>query len=143
MIIEDKNKMPQISQALQELENYDVQIGVFDDEEMILIASVHEYGSLNVPERSFIRSALDENHQRIDREKERLLGDVLDLRISAYRYYERLGQLMVNIIQERMDQVRTPPLQPETRENRTGSNPLVDTGELQSSIEYRVVRSHA
>ena len=50
----DKNRIPDLIGALEKLNNYRIEIGIFgeDDSQILMIANVHEYGCrIEVTER--------------------------------------------------------------------------------------------
>lgn len=96
------------------------------------VAAIHEFGapSKNIPERSFIRSTVDENRNRYARLFDRVGRDAATGR-------QALGALFVAGEQVRADIVRKiqsgipPPV-------KRGGTPLIDTGLLLSSITTKV-----
>jgi len=98
--------------------------------------------SVNIPERSFIRSTFDEQNDEWLDFIERQIEKVLSLEITARQLFERLGALIVGEIQKKMTDLSTPSLSPLTKANRKhgGDNPLVDSGELRRHVTWKVVR---
>ncbi len=167
MKIHDETKVPEFLAMLDELFNTHLEIGVFgeDDSEMVMIASVHEFGvdikvtdkmrgylhsigihlnprtrTIKIPERSFIRAGYDKEKENIIRESEKLLEKVLKLEMPVKVFFETLGELIVGMIQKYLTDLSSPPLHPATIKNKGSSNPLIDTGRLRDSITYKVVR---
>ena len=140
----DENNIPKLLNALRELEETRLEIGIFgeEDTELLMIASVHEFGSvkINVPSRSFIRAGFDENINKIQRQAENLLDGVLAFRIDVKAFYEALGGVCVTLFQQFLTELQQPALKEETVIRKGSSNPLIDTGRLRSSITWRVVR---
>lgn len=97
--------------------------------------------SVNIPERSFIRSTFDEKNGDWVRFLERQLDLVFDFKITVREMFERLGAKIVSDIQEKIQTIDTPPNSPITIENKGSSNPLIDTGGLRQRVTYRVVKS--
>ncbi len=145
----DENNIPKLIAALEELDQYQVEIGIFsedgnvteDGEDILSIAYVHEFGSIirNIPERSFMRAGFDTNISKIEQQIELLLGQVMDLKLDAKGFYEAIGAVVTGIIQEYLTDLQEPPLSPVTIERKGSSNPLIDTGRLRQSITYKVV----
>jgi len=167
MKVHDETKVPEFLAMLDELFNTHLEIGVFgeDDSEMVMIASVHEFGvdikvtdkmrgylhsigihlnprtrTIKIPERSFIRAGYDKEKENIIRESEKLLEKVLKLEMPVKVFFETLGELIVGMIQKYLTDLSSPPLHPATIKNKGSSNPLIDTGRLRDSITYKVVR---
>ena len=98
--------------------------------------------SVNIPERSFIRSTFDEkNHEWMDF-LERQIEKVCELEINARTVFERLGSLIAADIQKKMVDIRTPKNAALTIANKGSSNPLIDTGELRRRVTWKVVTNN-
>ncbi len=150
MRVNDNNRIPKLIKVLKELSKKHVEIGVFGDNNrwfLYMVARVHEFGTdikvtprmraffayqghplksetkrIHIPERSFIRTAHDENIKALESYMEKLLVGVLELKMSADQFYEKVGEWMVEKIQQKITDVG-----------------LVKTGALRDSITYRVV----
>ncbi|USK71759.1 hypothetical protein [Peribacillus asahii] len=96
--------------------------------------------SVNIPERSFIRSTFDENERDWSEFIEDQIEKLLSLEITAEQLFERLGALIVGEIQKKMTDIRTPANAALTVANKGSSNPLIDTGELRRHVTWKVVR---
>lgn len=101
--------------------------------------------SVNIPERSFIRSTFDQNEHEWSEFIEDQIEKLLSLEITAEQLFERLGGMIVGKIQEKMVDLKHPPLSGLTKENRKhgGDNPLVDKGAaggLLAHVTWKVVR---
>ena len=167
MKVQDESKVPEFLEMLDELFNTHLEIGVFgeDDSEMVMIASVHEFGveikvtdrmrgylhsigihlnpntrTIKIPERSFIRAGYDQEKENIIRQSEKLLEKVLKLELPVKVFFETLGELIVGMIQKYLTDLSSPPLHPATIASKGSSSPLIDTGRLRGSITYKVVR---
>lgn len=102
------------------------------------LATIHEFGLGRSPERSFIRAWADEK-QADHMNALRAIGrEVLKGTYSAMIGLERLGVLFVGEIQARISGGISPPLMGKTIERKGSSVPLIDTGQLRSSIRYRI-----
>lgn len=144
------NRIPQIIQSLRELGRYEIEVGIFgnDDSEYVMIARVHEFGitirkgegSIVIPERSFLRSTFDEKQDEWVKFVKKQMEHLLNLRINARTLCERLGAKMVADIQEKITNLDTPPNAPATIAQKGSSNPLIDSGGLRMRITYKVVQ---
>lgn len=164
--IRDDNNIPRLLQALAELEDLSVEIGIFgeEDSEILMIAAVHEFGcqvavtpkmrgwfrgqghplkkgttQINIPERSYVRAGFDESEEKITQSAELLLDGVLQLEITPAAFYEALGAQVVSMLQGYLTNLTDPPLSDMTKDRKGSSNPLIDTGRLRQSITWRVV----
>lgn len=164
MAIEDTSRVDELLQVLSELSSKYVEIGILSDSassQVMMIATVHEFGVqikvtdkmrgyflynfgiplktdvINIPERSFIRSSFDKYQGEIAK-----LGDYLDqvlhLELSVSAFYTLVGERCVAMIKEYITSMTSPPLSNLTIENKGSSGLLRDTGQLVSSITYKV-----
>lgn len=166
MKIEDKNRIPDILKVLEELERFQVEIGIFgeDDSHLLMIARVHEFGcritvtpkmrawfayqgyplradttEIVIPERSYMRSTLDEITGALEKLIETLILQVVALKTTPRQMYEIIGEWVVSRIQEKIVTLRVPALHPMTIERKRSTNPLIDIGRMRQSIIWRVV----
>lgn len=111
-----------------------------DGANQVLIASVNEFGSekAGVPERSFLRSTMDEQRDNFTKQITKLLGQVVDGRTTVRQALDRLGLTAVARVQRKIVQLDDPPNAEATIKKKKSSNPLVDTGQLRQSIVHRV-----
>jgi hypothetical protein len=110
------------------------------------IASVHEFGrtiqtkrgTITIPERSFLRATIDIYQAPIQKRATMMGTGVMLLKFSAQQAMELLGQYAVGVIKQRIADGILPPNRPRTIARKRSSKPLIDTGQLRSSITYRV-----
>lgn len=153
---------------LEELTTTYIEVGIFgeDDSEVLMIASVQEFGCqikvtdkmrnylhtigmhlrkdtkyVNIPERSFVRAGYDQEKEKIINEAEHLLEKVISLELPVSTFFEVLGEYIVGLIQRYLTDIKTPPNHPATIKNKESSNPLIDTGRLRQSITYKVIKN--
>lgn len=123
-----------------------VKIGYTKDEKrdggtsLITIASVHEFGSPinNIPERSFLRSAVSKHGSRIGKIIGRGYDDIIKGKSTVLKILTRVGVLVEGLTKTQITNVQKPPLKVSPREPDGGSNPLINTGHLRNSIKYEV-----
>ena len=165
--MKDENRIPKLINDLEYLANHKIEIGILSGEatsEVLMIAAVHEFGTrisvtdamrgylgaigihlraetteINIPERSYIRSGFDEQVDGIQKTSETLLDGVLQGRTTGRAMLEALGGVIVSKMQQYLIDLSEPSNHPVTVEQKGSSNPLVDTGQLQSSITWKVV----
>lgn len=94
--------------------------------------------SVKIPERSFLRNGHDENAERIIKQTERALGQVIAGEMSMDSMYKLYGRQMSTAIRKYMRDLSNPPNSSATILAKGSSNPLVDTGKLVQSITYKV-----
>ncbi len=100
------------------------------------IGFIHEFGRGNVPERSWMRSTLDNERTKINS----LIKDVTRRVISNRRRMparQALGIIGLDVQRRMQETIRrglSPPLVV-----RVGGTPLLDTGQLIASIRFKVV----
>jgi hypothetical protein len=108
---------------------------------IVEVASFNEFG-LGVPQRSFIRGWADENEAE-NRENLRKIGQAVvkgKLEGGAKQGLERFGLLAVAGIQKRMSDGIDPPNAPSTVAAKKSSKPLINTGQLRSSVTFKVFK---
>ncbi len=103
------------------------------------VAIWNEFGTKKIPERSFIRAWFDENEEKARTAVRRLLSSVVSGKREAKDVANILGTTFVAQIQKRMASGIAPENAEETIERKGSSKPLIDTGQLRSSITFRVV----
>ena len=157
MSIEDVSQVDELLKVIEDLSRTHVEIGILGDEEkykdgnmtVLGVAIIHEYGinvtdkngrKINIPERSFIRSSYESKKEKIfDLESE--LEKVINLQMSVDTFFNLVGEYCVGIIQRYLtEEVKSPPLAATTIKEKGSSNPLIDTGKLKESIDFRIVR---
>jgi hypothetical protein len=102
------------------------------------VASVHEFGLGNVPERSFIRGTVDERAKGISRIARKGARAVLAGTATTRFALEVLGIFVQGAIRRRISRGIPPPLKEATKRRKGSSMPLIDTGQLRGSIDYEV-----
>lgn len=167
MKVHDETKVPEFLKMLEELSTSKVEIGILGDSssEILMIASVNEFGcsikvtdkmrgylgsqgihlkasttSINIPERSFVRAGFDDNKSKIEKSAEALLEKVVQLKLPPKALFETIGELAVGMIQDYLTSVSAPPNSSATVKMKGSSNPLIDSGRLRNSIDYKVVK---
>ncbi len=113
------------------------------------IATVHEFGQIIlgtafgdivIPERSFIRTTMDEEKERIAQLSDRLWNLVLDLKISKFEALSRMGIFIGAAIRRKIVTLRSPANSPVTIALKGYDNPLIGPAPavLQKSITHVV-----
>jgi len=100
------------------------------------IATIHEFG-LGVPRRSFIADYVDGNVDEITTQLDRSAARILR-GSQMIRELNLIGLFIQGQIQERISNRIPPELAQATIDRKGSSVPLIDTGQLRSSITYEV-----
>ncbi len=106
------------------------------------VALFNEFGTETIPPRSFLRGWADENEQA-NIERMRRIGEaVMQGKLpSVEAGLARFGVFAVGSIQKRIADGIPPPNAPSTVAKKGSSTPLVDTGQLRSSISSRIAKA--
>lgn len=160
----EKDDFPKMTRTARVLDGTAVNVGVLTGEHQWL-AAIHEYGckipvtdkmraylhsigvhlkksttQITIPERSFLRAGYDQNKEKILKQAEKVLPDVLLGTLSEEQYYELVGALLRDAIKEYAVDLQTPPKKPWPTRDPAKNNPLIETGDMVSGIEYEVKR---
>ena len=141
-----------------------------DQADMVLIAAVQEFGAvidvtpamrkylhsiglhlktstktIKIPERSFIRTPMDDNRDKIQKVINKLYGQVTEgiinsdgarVPMTAEKAIAVLGEFAEGIIKKAITDIDTPANNPFTIARKGSSNPLIDKGQLRQSIRH-------
>ena len=155
------NKLPEIAKTTQVIGTKKVKVGAFNGDHARL-AGIHEYGcriivtpkmraylhrqglhlkksttEIVIPERSFIRTGHDTNADRIIKQTERAIGQVLAGKMSIDDMLDLYGEQMATAIKTYARDLMTPANHPYTIDQKGSSNPLVSTGNMIESITWK------
>ena len=106
---------------------------------MVEIGGYQEFGTATIPARSFIGAWFDENESANLAFARDLAAKRIGGKLDYRRSLELMGVKAQGGIQKRIARGIEPPLKAETIKRKGSSKPLIDTGQLRSSITYRVV----
>ena len=160
----EKDDFPKMTRTTRVLDGTAVNVGVLTGEHQWL-AAIHEYGctipvtekmraylhhigvhlkksttQIVIPERSFLRAGYDQNKEKILKQAEKVLPDVLVGTLSEEQYFELVGTLLRDAIKEYAVDLKTPPKKPWPTRDPAKNNPLIETGDMVNGIEYEVKR---
>ncbi len=105
---------------------------------LIEVAAIHEFGAGHVPARSFIRATIDERRADIAKLQVLVGKQILAGKITSEQGLATIGAKVAGWMKERIAAGIAPPLKPRTIKRKKSSKPLIDTGQLRSSITYAV-----
>lgn len=132
-----------------------VDVGVFgeDDSEQVIIAGANEFGTENagrgrkvkIPQRSFLRSTLDDEQQNARRVVDRARIDIVTGKTDRKTFLNRLGLWLVGKVEAKILAGGDPFIEnaPSTKADkiargREWPQPLNDSGHLRRSIKHKV-----
>ena len=106
-------------------------------------ATVAEYATYNefgmgVPERSFLRSTVDQEQDEIAARLTQAITDQIDGRRPMRQGLSRLGAYTVGRVKMTIRDLDTPPNAPATIAKKDSDNPLVDSARMRSSVDFEV-----
>lgn len=111
------------------------------DQPLAVIAAIHEFGLGDMPQRSFLRSAYDENLPMIDKMIQRVAnGAVFGFGLGTNAALNKLGNVVQGMVQRKIVDGPFVPNSPATIKRKKSSKPLIDTGHLRQSIRYVIER---
>jgi hypothetical protein len=107
---------------------------------LVEVALIHEFGApaAGIPQRSFLRAAIDEHAPDIRRLILAVAARALDGAITPAQALDQIGSKVAGWVQTRIDQGIAPPLKPETIARKGSSKPLVNVGQLKAAITWKV-----
>jgi len=111
--------------------------------DMVTIAAWNEFGNRRIPERSFLRSATDEETPNLKTMGDKLYDQVLEGRLTVEKGLHVIGQYLESKIKAKIRSNIPPPNAPATIAQKTvggkvGNRTLIDTGQLIQSIRHVV-----
>jgi hypothetical protein len=106
-------------------------------------AAANEFGTDNIPERSFVRSTFDQRLNDIMEITIGQLGLVIDREISLDVAYNRIGLAVTGMVQQKIREIRSPPNSPITIEKKGSSKPLIDFGQMIAAVRHVVKKERA
>lgn len=102
------------------------------------IATMHEFGLAHIPERSFLRAWFDSQLEKNKKAMKSAATRILKGKWTADEAMKKLGSYFQGQIQKRIAAGIPPANAPRTIANKGSSTPLIDTGQLRSSITYHL-----
>lgn len=155
------NKMTDMTKSIKTLDGRKVEVGVIDGEHQWL-AAIHEYGcnitvtqkmraylhyhglhlspnttTIKIPERSFLRTGHDKNIDKVMKQADRAVEQVVGGYMSDQQLLDMIGQVLATNIKTYARDLSNPPNHPYTVEQKGSSNPLVNTGGMIEGITWR------
>lgn len=101
-------------------------------------AAKNEFGTNKIPQRSFMRTAFDENIDKIEEVTADQYGKIIDGTIAIAQGLGIIGQVMTALIQRKIQAIQFPPNSPATIAMKGSSKPLIDFGQMVKSVTYAI-----
>lgn len=104
------------------------------------VAAIHEFGSADgtIPERSFMRSAMNENKDKIINESKRQINHVLEGTQTQKQALAVVAELIAQQIKNKILAGPFAALADSTVKKKGSSKPLVDTAQMLNSVEWEL-----
>lgn len=108
--------------------------------DMVIIAASNEFGTADghVPERSYLRSTVDDGQSEVADDLQKALTEAVDGTRDIRTGLERVGAKWVGKVQDKIKSHPGPPNAPSTIARKGADATLVDTGRLRQSIDYEL-----
>ena len=98
--------------------------------ELVQVGAANEFGTSRIPERSFLRSATDENRFKVEKFKEQTYFNIVSLRTPVKTGLSLLGEFLTGKVQRKIRDLKTPPNAPSTIRRKKSKNPYCKTFHL-------------
>lgn len=133
--------LPGIIKALQGLVKQEVHIGVQGDEEIAMIAGIHEYGSLKagIPARSFIGSGKKKAQAPITKVVKAGVVELVTGNLDADDLLRKIGEVGTERVLKNFDKLRSPALSPIYARRKGNKKILQDEENLRDAITSVIV----
>jgi hypothetical protein len=119
-----------------------VKVGVLgkSGSELATYAGANEFGTRDgrIPERSFIRSTMDQNRFTLFQQAERFLAQITAGSMDPKQALGLLGEFIRGQIVSKITTLQDPPNAPSTIARKGSANPLIDEGRLRQAIAWEV-----
>jgi len=111
-----------------------------DGTPLALIAAVHEYGAPEhgIPERPFLRAAINENRAKYARLSQQALLDEARGQATPAQALGQLGEAAAGDVKNKITHGPFAPLAPATIKRKGSAKPLIDTGNLRQSVTWEI-----
>lgn len=132
--------LKRITQKVKEFGMLELNIG-FLDEEIATRAVWQEFGTATIPQRSFLRSTMFEQRDKIStlwaKETRRMIKTP---KVSAVNAVERVGISITKMVENKIRRSRSwaEPNAPSTVASKGNNYPLHDTGEMANSVRWTI-----
>lgn len=136
--------------AMKTLDGSTVTVGVHEGAgsypngaSVAMVALWNEFGTVNMDERSFMRSAEKDNEAELNALRIKLMGDVVEGKLTPAKALETFGKTFQRMIEKKIQSNPPPPNMPSTlaakERDGAGNQTLLWTRRLLKSITRKVV----
>lgn len=144
-------KLKAIVANMDELDEYETQVGyynqrTYDDGTLVsAVAAFHEFGTANMPQRSFIRATLEEEREAIQKVTAEAMNDLLVKGKPARQCAAKIARTIGGLVYRRLMRSAewAEPLAESTVKAKGHDTPLYDEGRLRDDLMWRVRRKGA
>lgn len=132
----------EFQRQLREARTIEVVVGVQqgemngDGEQIATYAAANEFGTEEIPERSFMRSAFDENVSELSQEMEGRYQQMMRGALTTRQALGLVGLKLQDMIKDKISSNIPPPNSEATIERKGSSRTLIDTSAMKNSIHY-------
>ncbi|MBW7452445.1 hypothetical protein ACFOLF_12250 [Paenibacillus sepulcri] len=139
--ITDDMDLNGLRQRMIELTQQDIHVGMQGDQELAMIAGVHEYGSvkMNIPARSFIGTGKKKAQTAIGKLVRKAVNDIARGERDPGTLFNEIGELALSKMLANFDRIRQPGLSPIYARLKIGNKLLIADDDLRSSLVFKVV----
>lgn len=160
-----------IAKQFDYLNHFEVAVGFFGENDALLLTIVraNEYGAdikpkkgdylyvpykkandkqgfyklkeVHIPARPFIENAWKANEEKYKKMVLDGLTDIANGKITGRGLLNKIGSECVSDIRDAAIDLKNPPNAPLTIANKGSENPLVDTGELERKVTYKIIKA--
>ena len=128
---------------LQRARNATVEIGIHADKfnaglSVAEYGAYNEFGTVSIPERSFMRSTFDEKQSQINADMAKRYKQVIDGKIGVHRALSLIGMRHAQDIQDKIGSNIQPANSEATIARKKSTKTLIDTGAMRQSIRHMV-----
>lgn len=133
-----KDNTKRLTADLKKLTSEKLVVGVIDPK-VAGYAGYNEFGTKNIPQRSFLRSTYDEQIGKWNKQLEQGISAIVNMRTDSSRVWRDLGEKAKGDIRNKLASNISPPNALATIKRKgSGKTTLFDTGALLRSITYEV-----
>lgn len=100
------------------------------------VAAFNEYGTVNIPSRPFMKTAVDKSKDDILKYYQMSAKNIADGKADAEKVLNGLGVLGKSKVQESIRNGNWEPNAPATIKRKGSSKPLIDTGLMRDTVTY-------
>lgn len=106
-------------------------------ESVVEVAAKNEFGESGIPARPFLKQMADKRGPKVTEAAQEMAGRLAD-GASAEAELRKLGELAVDLVVEEINSGDFVPNAPSTVARKGRNSPLIDTGRMRDSVEFKV-----